>query len=290
MSRTGESARHPSPVTGPAAQSLRHTRTDGGRRVQSRSAGGDGRGRLDHPRRARRARFPRLRGGAVRLAALRRAGAGMERLGAGVPGAERGDDPGARRGPLLGGRRGQLRVGAEAGRGRRGRRRQHQPLAHARRRSSGRRRGQPRCRRGPRRHRRQPELLDHADGRRAQAPLRRGRDRAPGHLHLPGGVGHRQGGDRRAAGPVQGGAQRPRRGRQRLSAPDRVQRAAAGGQLRGRRRPHRRGAQADRRDAKDSRRRVDPGQRDMRAGACCDRPLGGRQRRDEGAALAGASP
>ena len=35
---------------------------------------------------------------------------------------------------------------------------------------------------------RQPELLDHADGRRAEADPRRGRDRAPRDLHLPVGL------------------------------------------------------------------------------------------------------
>ena len=71
-----------------------------------------------------------------------------------------------------------------------------------------------------------------------------------------------------------------------LSAPDRLQRPAAGGQLPGRRRPHRRGAQADQRDPQDPRRRRDPGQRDLRPGPGRHRPLRGRQRRDPRRALA----
>ena len=68
----------------------------------------------------------------------------VRRRRARVPAAERRVDPGPRPRALLGRRHGQRRVGAEAGRGRRGRRRQHQLLAHARRRAAGRRRGQRR--------------------------------------------------------------------------------------------------------------------------------------------------
>ena len=39
---------------------------------------------------------------------------------------------------------------------------------------------------------RQPELLDDADDGRAEADPRRGRDRAPGRLHLPVGLRHRR--------------------------------------------------------------------------------------------------
>ena len=73
------------------------------------------------------------------------------------------------------------------------------------------------------------------------------------------------------------------------AAPDRLQRAAARRQLRARRRPHRRGAQADQRDAQDPRRRS------IRVSATCvrvpvvTRPLGGGQRRDARAAVAGAA-
>ena len=52
-----------------------------------------------------------------------------------------------------------------------------------------------------------------------------------------------------------------RPGQQHLPPPDRLQRPAAGGQLRRRRRPHRRGAQADQRDPQDPRGPLDPGQR-----------------------------
>ena len=62
------------------------------------------------------------------------------------------------------------------------------------------------------------------------------------------------------------------------------------GQLRRRRRPHRRGAQADRRDSQDPRRSGDPRQRDLRAGAGRHRPLRGGQRRDPRAARARARP
>ena len=74
-------------------------------------------------------------------------------------------------------------------------------------------------------------------------------------LHLPVGLRDRSARDRGAARPVQGRARR-RGGRcRRLSAPDRVQRAAAGRDLQGRRRLHDRGAQDDGRDAQDPRRR-----------------------------------
>ncbi len=53
-------------------------------------------------------------------------------------------------------------------------------------------RGQPGGARVPPRDHRQPELLDDADGRGAEADPRRRRDRAARDLHLPGGVGHRQ--------------------------------------------------------------------------------------------------
>ena len=52
--------------------------------------------------------------------------------------------------------------------------------------------------RAPRNHR-QPQLLDHADGRRAQAAARPSRHRAPGHQYLPGRLRHGQARRRRAA-------------------------------------------------------------------------------------------
>ena len=150
----------------------RHTRSDGRQRIQGRGPGRDRAGRDDDPRPAReRATSPLAQ--VVPFASERSAGKalewGDEELE--VQRAQRGLDPGSRHRPLLGRRRGQRRVDAEAGRGRRGRRRQHQLLAHARRRAAGRRRGQPRRPRRPQGDRRQPELLDHADGRRAEAAL-----------------------------------------------------------------------------------------------------------------------
>ena len=76
------------------------------------------------------------------------------------------------------------------------------------RRAARRQRGQPRGRRRPSRPRRQPELLDDADGRGAEADPRRGRDRATRRLDLPVGLRDRAARDRGAAGPVGG---RPRR-------------------------------------------------------------------------------
>ena len=55
--------------------------------------------------------------------------------------------------------------------------------------------------RRPPRDRRQPELLDDADGRRAEADPRRGRDRAADRLDLPVGLGDRPARDRGAARP-----------------------------------------------------------------------------------------
>ena len=134
--------------------------------------------------------------------------------------------------------------------------------------------------RRPQGDRRQPELLDHADGRRAEAAPRRGRDRAPRDRHLPGGLRHRQGGVDELRDQSRAVLDDERSGRLGLPAPDRLQRAAAGRQLRRRRRPHRRGAQADQRDAQDPRRRRDPRQRDLRARARRHRSLRGGQRRD----------
>ena len=261
--------------------SRRHNRAMAGDGYRVGVRGRDRAGRDDDPRPARRPRLPRRRGGSLRLRSLGRPRAGVERLDDRLPGAERRLDPGPRRRPLLRRRRDQRRVDAAPGRGRRHRGRQHQLLAHARRRAAGRRRGQPRGPRRPQRHRRQPQLLDHADGRRAEAALRRGRDRAAGDLHLPGRLRHRQGGDRRADGTVARDPPRPA-GRQAgdLPAADRLQRARPGRQLPRRRRPHRRGAQADQRDPQDPRRPGDQGLRHLRAGAGRDRPLRGGQRRD----------
>ena len=70
-----------------------------------------------------------------------------------------------------------------------------------------------------------------------------------------------------------------------LRAPDRLQRAPPRRLVRRRRGPHRRGAQADQRDAQDPRRPVDPRLRDLRARARRQRPLRGRQRADARAPL-----
>ncbi len=92
--------------------------------------------------------------------------------------ARRGHHPGLRPRAVLRRRLHLGRVGAALRR--RGRRGGGQllALAHARRRAAGRRGGQPRRARRASRHRRQPQLLDDADGRRAEAPARRRRDRA----------------------------------------------------------------------------------------------------------------
>ena len=106
----------------------------------------------------------------------------------GRAGARRGVDPGLRPRAVLRRRLDLGRVGAALRRRGRGRRRQLLALAHAGRRPARRQRGQPRRARRPPRDRREPELLDDADGRRAEAAARRGRDRAARDLHLPGGL------------------------------------------------------------------------------------------------------
>ena len=82
--------------------------------------------------------------------------------------------------------------------------------------------------------------------------------------------------------------ERADRAAQRLRAPDRVQRAPPRGLVRRRRRSHRRGAQADQRDAQDLGRRHDPDQRHLRARARRQWPFRGRQRPDAPRALPGA--
>ena len=128
---------------------------------------------------------------------------------------------------------------------------------------------------------REPELLDDAADGRAEADLRRGRDRPPDRLHLPVGVRHRREGRARARGAD------PRRARRRgaagaddLPAPDRVQRARRRRQLRRRRRPHRRRAQDDVRDAQDPRRREHPDRGHVRARARAQLALGVGEPRD----------
>ena len=70
---------------------------------------------------------------------------------------------------------------------------------------------------GHRGHRRQPELHDDADGRRAGADRARRRDRAARRLHLPVGLRHRAQRDRGAAYAGAGDARRRRAGRRGLS-------------------------------------------------------------------------
>ena len=208
-----------------------------------------------------------------------------------MPPAQRGGDRRPRPRPLLGRRRGQRRVGAAAGRGGRGGRRQHQLLAHARGRAAGRRRGQPRGARRPPGDRRQPELHGDAGAGRARADPPRRRAGAADPLQLPVGLGDGAAGDRGAAHPDGGrprGAHAEGRG---LPASDRLQRAAPGRDLQGRRRLHHRGAQGDGRDPQDPRARR--GGRDLghlRPGAGDQRPLGVGQRADAGGPLPGGVP
>ena len=185
----------------------RHRAPPHGRRLDERRrsyrvgvAGRHRRGRLDHPRGPRRARLPGVRGGAVRLRALggqARSSSDGSTLecrplddetiqGLDLVLSSAGGSVSAEWAPKL----------VEAGRGRR---RQHQLLAHARGRAAGRRRGQRRRRRRPQGHRRQPELHDDGDDGGAGADPPRGRARAPGRLHLPVGLRHRPAGDRGAA-------------------------------------------------------------------------------------------
>ena len=115
----------------------------------------------------------------------------------------------------------------------------------------------PRRARPPRGHRRQPELLDHADGDGAEADPRRGRDRAgrssPPTSRPPAPASGRSRSCATRRTRCSHGQEHPAVG---LSAPDRLQRPAAGRDLQGRRRLHDRGAQDDGRDAQDPRRRL----------------------------------
>ena len=86
---------------------------------------------------------------------------------------------------------------------------------------AGRLRGKPARARGPPRVDRQPQLLDHAADGRGRADPPRGRNRADDRGHLPVGVGHRDGGRRRARGPGPRLAARGRRLRRRRSIPSR---------------------------------------------------------------------
>ena len=106
---------------------------------------------------------------------------------------------------------------------------------------------------------RQPELHDDADARGARADPPRGRDRAAGGLHLPVGLGHRARRRSRSSRPGARVAARDRDRRRRRSIPQPIAFNVIGAVeiVRRRRRPHRRGAQDDVRDAQDPRGRVD---------------------------------
>ena len=140
----------------------------------------------------------------------------------------------------------QRRVGAAVRRRRRRGRRQLVVLADVRRRAARRRRGQPRGARRPQRHRRQPELHDDADGRRAQADPRRRRHRAARGLDLPGRLRHRPARGRGAARPGAAVVEA-----QEIPAPSIYPHQIAfnvlpaGREVQGRRRLHHRGAQGD---------------------------------------------
>jgi len=180
--------------------------------------------------------------------------------------------------------------GRRALRGRRGGRRQLVALAHGGR-SARRRRGQPRGSGEPPRDHRQPELLDHADGRRAQAARGRSRDRAARDQHLPGRLGHRHASCRELLD--QSHALLHER---EIAPPSEYAHQIAStcsphaGSFRRGRGSHRRGAQADERDAQDPRRPVDPRQRHLRSRPRGHRALGGGERADTRAALARARP
>ena len=206
--------------------------------------------------------------------------------------ADRRDDPGLRPRDLLRRRRDLAASGRRASpRRARSSSTTRSQLADGRRRAARRRRGQPgRARRRAQGDRRQPELLDDADGRRAEAAARRRRHRAARGLaptrRCPARARRASTSCSEQTHAVLHGAE-PRRSR---STPHQIAFNVLphAGTFARRRRPHRRGAQADRRDAQDPRRRVDPHQRDVRARAGRQRPLGGGQRRDALAAVAGA--
>ena len=125
-------------------------------------------------------------------------------------------------------------------------------------------------------HHRQPELLDRADGGRAEAAARPRADQARGRRDLPVGLGLGQGGDGRALEPDQGPLRAGPGGRaERLSQADRLQRHPADRHVHGGR-LHPRGMEDGGRDQED-RRPGDQGRRDLRPRPGLRRPLrGGR--------------
>ena len=244
-----------------------------------RRGGRHRRRRLDHARHHARARVPGRRGRAVRVGAL---GGPARSTSATRP---RRPARSARR-PIQGfdlalfsaGGATSRRVGAALRRGRRRGGRQLVALAHERRRAARRVRGQPRGARRPPRDHRQPELLDHADGGGAEADPRRGRHRAARDHDLPVGVRHRPARGRGAARPVRGAARRATSSRRRRCYPHQIAfNVLPRGGLPGRRRLHRRGAQARQRDAQDPRRSRTIGvSRHVHARAGLHRPLASR--------------
>ena len=141
-------------------------------------------------------------------------------------------------------------------------------------------------------HRRQPQLLDDADGGGAQADPRRGRassgssspptSRCPAPARSAVEELHDQ------ARAVIEAEELP--GARGLPAPDRLQRDAPGRVVQGRRRLHHRGAQDDGRDAQDPRRARHRHLRHLRARAGLHGPLRVGQRADPRPALAGGVP
>ena len=168
-------------------------------------------------------------------------------------------------------------MGAAVRGGRRRSRRQHQLLAHARRRPAGGCRGQPRRRRDPPRGIVANPNCSTMQMVVALAPIHRAvgieRDRSsPPTSRSRAPVGARS---RSSCDQSRATLARRARSRRGLPAPDRVQRPAPGGDVQGRRRLHHRGAQDDGRDPQDprGRRGRDGDLRDLRAGSGDRRPL-----------------
>ena len=139
---------------------------------------------------------------------------------------------------------------------------------------------------------RQPQLLDDAADGRAGPDPPRGRDRAAGRRHLPVGVGHRPA-RRSTSSTAQ--AHASLHGMEMPAPeiyPDHIgfNVIGAAGNVRRRRRPHRRGAQDDVRDAQDPRGRVDRDRGHVRPGAGPGRPLDRGQRPDPRAAQRRSGP
>ena len=231
---------------------------DGGRRIQSRSAGRDRAGRDDDPRaarRARRSRPPRSSRSppSARPAARSSGTAPMLDL----PGAERGLDPGPRPRPLLGRRRRSAPSGRRAS-SRRAPSSSTTPATGAC--TTTCRWSSPRSTPTPLEGHSGIVANPNCSTMQMVVALKPLHD-AAGIERLVISTYQAVSGTGKAAidelrDAVAGGARRRATpAAEHLPAPDRLQRPAAGGQLRRRRRPHRRGAQADQRDPQDPRRR-----------------------------------